>query len=108
MLKGGITGLMKLAHLAEAFHLNCELHDGYNALNNLAVLHVGLAIPNCEWYEVLVPHRPGVYDLEHLSWGLAEPITIDANGMVHSPQRPGLGIDVDWDKVKAAAVAELR
>ena len=107
VLKGGITGLIKIAHLAEAFHLNCELHDGYNALNNLAVLHVGLAIPNCEWYEVLVPHQPGVYDLENLSWGLVEPVNIDANGMVHSPERPGLGIDVDWDRVRAATVAEL-
>ena len=23
----GITGMMKIAHLAEAFHMNCELHD---------------------------------------------------------------------------------
>ncbi len=36
MIKGGITGMMKIAHLAEAFHMNCEVHDGYNALNNVA------------------------------------------------------------------------
>jgi L-alanine-DL-glutamate epimerase-like enolase superfamily enzyme len=108
VLKGGITGLIKIAHLAEAFHLNCELHDAYNALNNLAVLHVALAIPNCDWYEVLVPHRPGVYDLENLSWGLVEPINVTADGMVQSPQRPGLGIDVDWELVRARTVAELR
>lgn len=107
VLKGGITGLVKIAHLAEAFHLNCELHDGYNALNNLAVLHVALAIPNCDWYEVLVPHDPGVYDLDNLSWGLVEPIEIDSDGMVHSPGRPGLGIDVDWDLIRSGKVAEL-
>ena len=36
VIKGGITGMMKIAHLAEAFHMNCELHDAYNALNNVA------------------------------------------------------------------------
>ena len=36
VIKGGITGLMKIAHLAEAFGMNCEVHDSYNALNNVA------------------------------------------------------------------------
>jgi L-alanine-DL-glutamate epimerase-like enolase superfamily enzyme len=108
VLKGGITGLIKIAHLAEAFHLNCELHDGYNALNNLAVLHVALAIPNCSWYEVLVPHPAGDYESDHLSWGLTEKITIDHNGQVHAPDRPGLGIDIDWDLIRARAVAKLQ
>ncbi len=36
VLKGGITGMMKIAHMAEAFHLNCELHGAYDAMNNLA------------------------------------------------------------------------
>ena len=29
---------MKVAHLAEAFGMNCEVHDSYNALNNVAGL----------------------------------------------------------------------
>ncbi|WP_197499627.1 enolase C-terminal domain-like protein [Mycobacterium sp. 1245852.3] len=107
VVKGGITGLIKIAHLAEAFHLNCELHDGYNALNNLAVLHVALAIPNCEWYEVLVPHPPRRYESDHLSWGLAEQITIDRDGQAHPPDRPGLGIDVDWNLIRRRTIAEL-
>lgn len=107
VIKGGITGLTKIAHLAEAFRLNCELHDGYNALNNLAVLHVALAIPNCSWYEVLVPHPPGSYESDHLSWGLTEKITVDHEGQVHPPTGPGLGIDIDWDLIRAREVAEL-
>ena len=31
VIKGGITGMMKIAHLAEAFQMNCEVHAGYNA-----------------------------------------------------------------------------
>lgn len=97
VLKGGITGMLKIAHLAEAFHLPCEVHDAYNSLNNLATLHLVLALPNCQWFEVLTPHAPGSYDFDHLSYGLAEPITIDGEGFASAPDRPGLGIEVDRD-----------
>ena len=45
----------KAAHLAEAFHLNYEIHHGGNSLNNVANLHVIMAIKNCEFFEVLLP-----------------------------------------------------
>ena len=53
VIKGGITGMMKIAHLAEAFGMNCEVHDAYNAMNNVATAHVVMAMPNCDWFEVL-------------------------------------------------------
>ncbi|MBO4258128.1 enolase C-terminal domain-like protein [Streptomyces griseorubiginosus] len=107
VLKGGITGMLKIAHLAEAFHLPCEIHDAYHSLNNLASLHLILALPNCEWFEVLVPHSPGSYDLDHLSYGLAEPVPIDKDGYASAPDRPGLGIEPDWDLLRSGAVDEL-
>ncbi len=97
VIKGGITGMMKIAALAEAHHLPCEVHDAYNGIGNLATVHVVMAIPHCSMFEVLVPHAPGSYDLDHLSYGLAEPITIDNDGLVHVPTAPGLGIEPDWD-----------
>jgi L-alanine-DL-glutamate epimerase-like enolase superfamily enzyme len=106
-LKGGITGMTKIAHLAEAFHMNCELHFAYNALNNLANLHVIMAIPNCDWFEVLSFNRAGEHDLEHLNYGLAEPIKIDAHGLVHAPTGPGLGIDIDWELINSAKSGEI-
>ncbi len=78
VIKGGITGLMKIAHLAEAFGMNCEIHDAYNALNNVADLHVMMAIDNCDWFEVLAFNRAGEHSLEHLSYGLTEPLAMDA------------------------------
>ena len=59
VIKGGITGMMKIARLAEAFHLNCEVHDAYNALNNVATLNVVMAIDNCDWFEIITIHEPG-------------------------------------------------
>jgi L-alanine-DL-glutamate epimerase-like enolase superfamily enzyme len=107
IIKGGITGMMKIAALAEAHQLPCEVHDAYNAIGNLATVHVVMAAPGCSMYEVLCIHESGSYDLRHLSYGLAEPIVIDSDGFVHAPQGPGLGIGIDWDLIRSGTVAEL-
>jgi L-alanine-DL-glutamate epimerase-like enolase superfamily enzyme len=99
--------MMKIGALAEAHQLPCEVHDAYNAIGNLATVHLVMALPGCSMYEVLAIHSPGRYDLGHLSYGLAEPIAIDADGFVHAPERPGLGIDIDWDLIRSSVIAEL-
>ncbi|HEY2484403.1 MAG TPA: enolase C-terminal domain-like protein [Candidatus Binataceae bacterium] len=107
VIKGGITGLIKIAHLAEAFGMNCEIHDAYNALNNVASLHVAAAIKNCEWFEILTPHPEGQYNFDHLNMGLAEPFVIDGEGRGVVPDRPGLGVEIDWDRLRAAGLQEI-
>jgi L-alanine-DL-glutamate epimerase-like enolase superfamily enzyme len=102
VIKGGITGLMKIAHLAEAFGMNCEVHDSYNALNNVAGLHVTMAIDNCDWFEVLAFNRAGDHSLAHLSYGLTRQFEVDANGDVHAPAGPGLGAAIDWDLINSS------
>jgi L-alanine-DL-glutamate epimerase-like enolase superfamily enzyme len=99
-VKGGITTLMKTAHLAEAFHLNYELHHGGNSLNNFANLHVIMAIQNTEFFEVLLP-------AESQKYGLVQDIDIDKDGMVHAPTEPGLGAAIDFDLIERKKVAVL-
>jgi L-alanine-DL-glutamate epimerase-like enolase superfamily enzyme len=45
-VKGGITTLIKTAHLAEAFRLNFEVHHGGNSLNNVASITVASFVSN--------------------------------------------------------------
>jgi L-alanine-DL-glutamate epimerase-like enolase superfamily enzyme len=100
-VKGGITTLIKTAHLAEAFHMNYEVHHGGNSLNNIANLHVIMAIRNCQFFEVLLPDAAQKY-------GLAPDITVDRDGLVHAPTGPGLGAAIDFDLIKKKSVAVLR
>jgi len=100
-VKGGITALLKTAHLAEAFHLNYEVHHGGNSLNNVANLHAILAIRNCEFFEVLLPDGAQKY-------GLAEDIAVDRQGLVHAPEGPGLGAAIDFDLIERNKTAVLR
>ena len=47
--RAGSPRCVKTAHLAEGFHMNYEMHHGGNSLNNVANLHVIMAIRNCEY-----------------------------------------------------------
>ncbi len=100
-LKGGITPMVKIAHLAEAFRMKCEIHHGGNSLNNVANLHITMAIPTCEYFEVLLPD----VSQKH---GLVKDIEVDASGLVHAPTAPGLGYEIDWELIEHNKVAELR
>ena len=99
-VKGGITPLVKSAHLAEAFHMSYEIHHGGNSLNNVANLHVIMAIKNCEMFEVLLPAGAQKY-------GLAQDIEVDAQGMVHAFETPGLGAAIDFDLIARRKTAIL-
>ena len=101
-ITGGITPLVKIAHIAEGFGMKCEIHHGGNSLNNVANLHVTMAVHNCEFYEVFPATGANKY-------GLIKDIEVDENGMVYAPTEPGLGYRIDWDpNGYAPAIAALR
>jgi L-alanine-DL-glutamate epimerase-like enolase superfamily enzyme len=94
---GGITPLMKIAHLAEAFKMKFEVHHGGNSLNNVANLHVTMAITNCDYYEVFPCSGANKY-------ALVEDIEVDDQGLVYAPEQPGLGYEIDWELVEREKV----
>ena len=97
---GGITPLVRQCHLAEGFNMRCEIHHGGNSLNNVANLHVTMAVPNCEYYEFFPCTGANVY-------GLVEDITVDRDGRVHAPDKPGLGFEIDWDLLNRKRTATV-
>jgi len=99
-VKGGITTLMKTAHLAEAFRMTYEIHHGGNSLNNVANLHVACAIRNTSYFEVLLPDGAHKY-------GLVEDITVGPDGLVHAPTGPGLGATIDFELIGRKTIAVL-
>jgi L-alanine-DL-glutamate epimerase-like enolase superfamily enzyme len=100
-VKGGITALIKTAHLAEAFRMNFEVHHGGNSLNNVANLHVLMAIANSDYFEVLMP------DAAH-KYGLVQDIELDADGFVHAIDGPGLGAQIDFELIRRKQIDVLR
>ncbi|MYD42665.1 MAG: mandelate racemase [Gammaproteobacteria bacterium] len=99
-IKGGLTSCLKTAHLAEAFHMNYEVHHGGNSLNNVANLHLLMAIRNCEYFEVLLPAAAQKH-------GLEDDIEVDSNGLVHAFEEPGLGAKIDFELIERNKIATL-
>ncbi len=96
---GGISPTLKVAHLAESFGMNCEVHG--NGAANLAVC---AAIRNCRWYERGLLHPFLDYD-EVPAYLHALPDAMDAQGFVHVSQQPGLGEDIDFAYIDAHTLA---
>ncbi|AEF23792.1 MULTISPECIES: mandelate racemase family protein [Pseudomonas] len=95
---GGIAPCLKVAHLAEAYGMHCEIHG--NGAANLAV--VG-AIKNCDWYERGLLHPFLEYDdVPAYLNSIVDPM--DSDGYVHLPDRPGLGEDINFAYIETNTV----
>ena len=93
----GITGALKIARMAESFGLDVEFHAPGPAQR-----HCIGATRNTNYYELALVHpdcantQPPVY-----RGGYSDMIdTIDGKGRVEIPDRPGLGVEYDWEYVE--------
>ncbi len=88
---GGVTGVLKSAHVAEAFAMNCEIHTAIFHPLELVNLHLCAAVRNCTYLELLAP-------VNDFAFGLKGGLPIES-GIATLPQTPGLGRDLDWDLI---------
>ena len=78
--KAGITGALRIAHLADSYLLRAEVHGG-----GLPNTHLCMAIPNTTYYESLVDSNP-----------VRRAPEVDSSGLVHAPTAPGMGYEQLW------------
>lgn len=95
--KPGVTGTLKIAHLAEAHGMRCEVHCTTMGFMDMANLHVSCAIKNCEYFELLVPEEPFRFPMK-------DQYPIDKHGVAHVPRKPGIGVELDWDAIDNTCV----
>jgi D-galactarolactone cycloisomerase len=98
-LATGILNGIKVAGMAEAAGLIVNPHTWTNGIGFAANLQLMGAIPNCTHCEF--PYEPPGWVPEARDAMLAEPFDIDDEGYVRLPEAPGLGIEVDMEKVRA-------
>lgn len=94
--KGGVTGALKIAHLAEAHGMRAQVHGMGHAQAQLCG-----AIPNNDYYEQLVFSSEQIDGLGSLG---ALAIT---GGYLTVPDEPGLGLDPDWSALELRALASV-
>jgi o-succinylbenzoate synthase len=91
---GGIRAVVEAARLCDrlGMHVNISCKTGESSIAGAAALHVAAVIPEIAW----------ALTLTHAGLGddvTAHPIRIH-HGHADVPDRPGLGIDVDQDRVQ--------
>lgn len=85
---GGITGFMKVAHMAEIYNLPVVSHLATEVLAHaIAAAPNGLTVEHMPWTFPLFTEEPTVED-----------------GMIVLPQTPGLGVEFDEDRLSAHAI----
>lgn len=100
---GGITGALKIAHAAEGFGMDVELH-GPGPMHR----HLMASIRNTNYYEMSLvhPRTPEIGRCQQIyKCGYRDALdAIDADGNVNVPTGPGFGVEYDWDFIKANQV----
>lgn len=89
---GGLTESRKLAALCETFHVDIAPHGVGSAIGLAAALQLSASIPNFRIYEYNRLPNPLRDELT------IEPFDFDS-GTLAVPTGPGLGIELDWDRV---------
>ena len=77
MFEGGVTGAMRIAHLADSYGIRAEVHGAGIVHRNLC-----MTISNTTYYEALVMGNPILPNSE-----------FGGDGMVRAPAAPGFGDD---------------
>ena len=90
---GGITGGMKIAHLAECNGMMVEPHNWGDTFDHAVHFHCELAIHNGDFFEMKVPQ--GLGDSVYVK----DLIRVEKDGYVYPPKKPGIGYEIDHDKL---------
>ena len=90
--RGGITDMIKIARLAEAFGVNCEI-TSVGAMHGFVHAHVLGAIKNCAFFEGWKLGSQGGEPF------IKNPLFL-TDGHLSVPQGPGLGVELDWGEIE--------
>ena len=95
---GGFGGCRQIAALAEAQGRGWSPHTWSNGLGLVANLHAALGCSTVPWIEV--PYDPPAWGPERRDWLLETPLEIAADGTIRLPDGPGLGVELDLDRLE--------
>ena len=99
-MMGGITNCKKAMDLSSAGGLDCEIMSWGYTLVSVANLHVMLSSNNCSYYEQPLPYN-------NFEFGMKDVLRTRKEGYIHAPRKPGLGMEIDWKKMKEKIIYQF-
>ncbi|TPQ51157.1 isomerase [Prosthecomicrobium hirschii] len=101
-LVGGISGLRRVAAMAEAANLVFTPHTWTNGMGVVANAHLTCGLADAPFMEF--PFDPPEWSLDRRDFPMRAPLTIDADGFVVLSDRPGMGYELDEDRLAATRI----
>jgi L-alanine-DL-glutamate epimerase-like enolase superfamily enzyme len=100
-LVGGITGLRRVAYLAQAHNLVFTPHTWTNGMGLAANAHLAAGLGETPFLEF--PYDPPEWSLDRRDFLMAEPLrTVD--GWIELSDAPGMGYDVDVARLERTRI----
>ncbi len=90
---GGISELRRILWMALDHNILLVTHGWNTALGLATDLHIASAHPTARWVEYITP-SPYIEEI------VTTPFVIDSEGLLEIPTAPGLGIVLDWDRIR--------
>ena len=102
-LVGGITGLRRIAVLAQEYHLAFTPHTWTNGMGVTANAQLVAGLSDAPFLEY--PFDPPEWTLERRDFLMTEPLQADAQGWIQLTDAPGMGYTPDEDRLRATRIA---
>jgi L-alanine-DL-glutamate epimerase-like enolase superfamily enzyme len=101
-LSGGITGLRRIAAMAEDHGLIFTPHTWTNGMGLIANAHLASGLSNAPFLEY--PFDPPEWGLSRRDYMLSEPLRTDAEGFINLSDAPGMGYALDEEMLARTRV----
>ena len=98
-LVGGITGLRRIATLAQEHNLTFTPHTWTNGMGVTANAHLVAGFCDAPFLEF--PYDPPEWSFDRRDYMMAEPLRADQDGWINLSDAPGMGYALDEDRLKA-------
>jgi L-alanine-DL-glutamate epimerase-like enolase superfamily enzyme len=94
-LVGGITGLRRVAYLAQEHGLVFTPHTWTNGMGVTANVHLAAGTVGAPFIEF--PYDPPEWDVRRRDFIMTAPLEVDGEGWIRLSERPGMGYEPDED-----------
>jgi L-alanine-DL-glutamate epimerase-like enolase superfamily enzyme len=101
-LVGGITGLRRIAILAQEHQLLFTPHTWTNGMGVTANAHLTAGLADSPFLEY--PFDPPEWSLQRRDFLMAEPLRADSAGWIHLGEAPGMGYVPDEERLLATRI----
>ena len=102
-LVGGITGLKRIAVLAQEQHITFTPHTWTNGMGVTANAHLVAGLCDAPFLEF--PFDPPEWSLARRDYPMAEPLAADRDGWINLSDAPGMGYELDEARLAATRIA---